>query len=49
MSRYVCLTVTTGKKLAEVEAVDWIDAVKKFAKMGYFLYNTDIVKVEEGN
>jgi hypothetical protein len=49
MNRYVCLTLSRGKKLAEVEAVDWFDAVGKFAKMGYFLYNTDIVKVEEGN
>ena len=47
--RYACITLTRGRTLAEVEAVDWFDAVAKFAKMGYFLYNTDIVKVEEGN
>lgn len=48
MIKYVCIAVIDGKKLAETEAVDWFDAVDKFAKMGYFLYNTDIVKVEEG-
>ena len=44
MSKYICFAMIDGKKLGEIEAVDWFDAVDKFAKMGYFLYNTDIIK-----
>lgn len=49
MSKYACITLTKGRTLAEVEAKDWFDAVSKFTKMGYSLYKTDVVKIEEDN